>query len=215
MNCAQAKYYISHYKNIKLQSKKKQELQEHIPMCASCRKYAEALQRQRAIIQRAVHNAPFPKSLPEEVLVRISLNHKTKILNRLKIIPILLYNHYKPIIASAAVILISIISVFIFFLMNNRSEGKLVNISGEVICLSCELRKNYNAPCDCTHSGHKYAIRTKNGKYLMFSCSKNTINLSQEEMRGCRIEAVGYLYQKEHYVHIIAVNSIKKNPPPN
>lgn len=211
MNCTKAKYYISHYKNIKLESKKKQALQEHIMMCASCKKYAEALQRQIAIIQRAVYSIPFPESLPEEVLATISLNDKPKIMNRLKRIPILLYNHYKAVISSAAVILILIINVFFF--MDNHSEGKLVNLSGEVICLGCELRKNYNAPCDCKYSGHKYAIRTKDGEYLMFSCSKNTINLYKEEMRGCSIEAVGYLYPKEHYVHIIAVNSIKKIQP--
>jgi hypothetical protein len=210
MDCKKAKHYISHYMNIILEENKKKELHEHLLMCSSCKQYAEALQRQRVIIKKAVRSVSFPESLPEIISTALPISNKLKLRKKIKRLAFLFYNQYKPIALSAAVVSLAIVSVLIFFIIDSRSEGELVSLSGEVICLSCELKKNYNAPCDCSHSGHKYAIRTKDGEYLIFSCSKSTINLDKEEMKGCHIEAVGYLYPKEHYIHIIAINSIKK-----
>ncbi|OGF59945.1 MAG: hypothetical protein A2Y62_07815 [Candidatus Fischerbacteria bacterium RBG_13_37_8] len=210
MKCNKVQYFIPSFINGTLDEEKKNVIREHLLVCSGCKKYAEALQRQKTVIQQAVKNTPFSESIPEAIKAALSADQKKPFIFTLKRFSTALYHNSKVAIASAAIILLTITTVVVFFMMEKQTQGKLVNLSGQIVCVGCELKKKHNAPCDCGKSGHLYAIKTKEGEYLSFGCAKNIEDMHNAEMKGCIIDAVGYLYPDEHYVHIIAVNSIKK-----
>ena len=212
MNCNKIRYYISLFINGMLPADKKNIINQHLLLCDSCKKYAEALQRQKISLQIAVKNTELPESIPDAISLAILSTKAEK--PKLRLLKNLSWNaftrQFKIAAASAAIIALAVTAFFIFF-QNNYAGGKLQNISGQIVCIGCELKKSQSSSYDCKAQGHLPVIKTSDGEYYSFNASNPQFgNLQKDEMYGCTINAIGYVYGKEHFVNIVAVNSIRR-----
>jgi len=211
MECKKISRLIPLFIDNAIPPENKKELQEHLIICKECKKYAEAIHNQKKQLKRAFQSLMMPDYLADDISLMIKNINSFKIMKLLK--------SWRNIILAAAIIIIAVGIIILIYerggIYANRSSAyyyeapELTRISGKIVCIGCELRRMYGLPIDCSH-GHKLVMKTKDGDYFNYQAAEYIKELLGNDIYGCDIEVIGYIYKKEHFVSIVAVNSIKK-----
>lgn len=82
-------------------------------------------------------------------------------------------------------------------------DGLKATVTGELICVGCYLRENYNADFQCELHGHKLALLGNDGSIWSFTDNDDVKNLvSNIEMKGKKIKIDGNLYYNAHFIDV-------------
>lgn len=76
-----------------------------------------------------------------------------------------------------------------------QKKAENVTLKGKLVCLGCDLKKAQGARAACSVYGHKYALKTEDGKYINFLENKYTNDLFKgEKYHDKAIEIHGIYY---------------------
>lgn len=210
MDCKKISRFIPLFIDNIVSSEIRNEIQEHLLICKECKRYAEAIHNQKKQIKRAFQSITVPEYLPDNVSLMIKKNQSRRFIDAMK--------SWRSIIIAAAII---IIAISVFLLINQKGAfaplkfsyhyetPELSRISGKIVCIGCELRRIYGLPISCSQ-GHKLVLKTKEGNYFNYQVANYIKELKGNNISGCDVEVVGYIYKRERFVNIIAVNWVNR-----
>lgn len=82
-------------------------------------------------------------------------------------------------------------------------DGLLATVTGEVVCVGCYIRENYNADHDCVIKGHTFGFQSSDGNLWSFTHNEQAENLIKiDEVTGKKVKIEGKLYYSAHFINI-------------
>lgn len=86
-----------------------------------------------------------------------------------------------------------------------KDEREKVILEGQLICLSCEFKKEFQANSQCEKYGHQHVLKTYTGEIYHFIENDRTSNLiRKDEYQDKVIRVIGTLYKDSNVIDIIS-----------
>jgi hypothetical protein len=220
MNCAIVASLITPYIDNELSDEIKLQVNEHLEGCTICRKEFELQSDVHHLLKeklnRVLASANVRNSI-SEIFQKPKVSHRRWLMRSITV-------SFRPItgLAVTAVLIIGLfigISVIIkgvkkYTPLTSSSiistetapiaQGVATTITGEVICIECYLKKQFNANCDCMLQGHhSYGIIDKNGQLWSFAVNTVSESLAKSgNILGKIIQIECQMYPCAHFISI-------------
>jgi len=92
-----------------------------------------------------------------------------------------------------------------------EEEKEKFTIEGQLVCLSCELKKEFQANAQCEKYGHQHILRTYRGEIYHFIENDKTSNLiRKDEYQGKTARVIGTLYKDSNIIDVIGFEIIER-----
>lgn len=92
-----------------------------------------------------------------------------------------------------------------------KEETKKLTLEGEIICLPCELKKEFRANSQCEKYGHQNVLRTYEGDLYSFIENDKTSDLIRnEKYQNKTVRVIGTLFKETNVIDVITFDVIEK-----
>lgn len=82
-------------------------------------------------------------------------------------------------------------------------------ITGELVCIPCTLQQEEGAKPECKTYGHKYGLKTENGKLWSLVMNKQSKKLFSGKYTGKKVEIIGQKFEEAQYIEVKEVKMIE------
>jgi hypothetical protein len=83
----------------------------------------------------------------------------------------------------------------------NLEDGLNASVVGRIICITCYLKENYGAKCDCSLNGHHLGLLTDDGSLWSFADNNQADKLiSTKNMVGKTLHIEGQIFYNAHFI---------------
>jgi hypothetical protein len=95
---------------------------------------------------------------------------------------------------------------------SNAMKSEMVTVEGTLVCPSCELKKTEGADAACKIYGHRFALKTKDGRYINFLENKYSEDLIKgDKYHGQDIKVHGNYYANANLLEVKSFEVNGKN----
>ena len=92
-----------------------------------------------------------------------------------------------------------------------KEETEKLTIEGVIICLPCELKKEFRANSQVEKYGHQNVLKTSEGDvYSFIENDKTTDLIRNEKYENKTIRVIGTLFKKVNVIDVISFDVIEK-----
>jgi len=92
-----------------------------------------------------------------------------------------------------------------------EEKKERITLEGEIICLACELKKEFQANSQCEKYGHQNFLRAYDGNIYTFIENDKTSNLIRKaEYQGKIIRVIGTLFKETNIIDVISFEIVER-----
>jgi len=213
MDCAHVVSLRTPFVDGELEQEVAQEIEAHLRACASCR---AAIELERTIV-RAVH-AQTPAHTPAYLHERILINTSRApdgLLPRLQDWLQWFRQGPVPSLSLAVVAVVAVVATGISIGHHQRyhqdvPEASFAMLTGEIRCLDCTLKQQWQANANCRTYGHRNGLIAHDGTIWAFvNSGRWAPYLTDTSLWGRRIVVEGRTFSKAHYVDAVAIRILE------
>ena len=91
-------------------------------------------------------------------------------------------------------------------------DGIQARVVGELVCVGCFLKDQYNADHDCDLEGHKIGFLSNDGNVWSFTHKVQAEELVENDnLTGSKVEIDGQLFYSAHYIDVDNYRFLENN----
>ena len=218
MNCSTVNELIAPYIDQELSEETLIKMNEHFEKCNSCRTELKAHMGTHRLLAEKLEHTPVNDDVRDKIIAKMREQETASPNWLFKKIHIPLRPVTGFAIAASLIFGILFIGDIVKFtnpditirpiVINSgmspvMPDGLLATVTGEVVCVGCYIRENYNAEHDCDIKGHIFGFQSSDGNLWSFTHNEQAENLIKiDEVTGKKVKIEGKLYYSAHFINI-------------
>jgi len=218
MNCVTVNELIAPYVDQELADDTQIKMNEHFEKCNSCRTELKTHMGTHRLLAEKLDRTPVSDNVRNEILAKIRkpvTSSQSWFIRKIHvplrpvtgfaiaaslIIGILLSGEMAELVKPESSIKPLVVNAGVLPVM---ADGLSATVTGEVICLGCYIRENYDADHDCEIKGHTFGFQSSDGNLWTFTHNALSEDLIKiDEVTGKIVKIEGKLYYRAHYIDI-------------